>query len=593
MLEQEKTTKQILEEREEELKRERIPLYSPEALKVIEEELGKWKKTRFREDQLRNWELVTSNVLGSEIPKKLLYTPVDASELDYVKDIGFSGQEPFTRGIHPNMYRGRFATLRPLGGGGVSAGHTEDQNTRFKVQIENGATGLNVAYADLSLLQLCGSDDPRMEGQVGLIAYPIDSVDDTHIAFKDIPIDKISASYIGHYPTNCTVGFAQYLVMAEERGIPWDKLPSSMQNDVVMENAVRAGMDYLPTKDVFRIQCDNAEFVRKNVPQCNFVTLNGYNLREFGTSGVTEIAVAFANAIDMLKEFQRRGLDPGWMAERIAFFWSIGNDFFDEVARLRAARRLWYKIIKYQFGSNNPRAMWSRMAAQTSGVALRREEPYNNIARAALQSLACILGGVQSFHTDSYDEAYSHPTAIASLIALRTQEIIECEAGVREVVDPLGGSFYIEALTNEYERKILDELDEIQHQGGIVAIIESGWLRRKVVEFLNREQKLIEDGKIKIVGYNCYKTDEKLPGIEEVKYAEGVREKQLEKIKKLKDMRDNEKVREALDELIKACRNGGNVMEYCVKAARVRATTQETFGAIKEAFGLWKPPLSY
>jgi methylmalonyl-CoA mutase N-terminal domain/subunit len=593
MVTKETFTKKVLETKEEGGEKDRVPLYSKKALEIIAKESKRWQETKLPKEDQDNFSRVHHSILGSEIPKRLVYTPLDISGLDYLADSGLPGEEPFVRGVHPNMYRGRQATLRPLVAGGIGGGGPEEQNTYWKIALERGATGLQMAFNDVPQLQLCGYDDPQVRGQVGRIGGGTDTVDDWHILLKDIPLKKVSLSITGHYPTNSLVAFAGLLVWAEETGMPWDQLIGSTQNDVVMEEVVRTGYDYLPAKDVFRIQCDNAEFMQKHTPKWNSVTLNGYNLREAGTSGITEIAVAFVNGIDMIKELQRRGVDINRAAERIAFFWSFSQDFFDEIARIRAARRLWYKILKYQFGATNPRAMLMRSAVQTAGVSLRREEPLNNIARATMQGLAAVLAGVQSFHIDCYDEAYSPPSDEAGMVALRSAQIIQNEIGVHNTVDPMGGSYYVEALTEEFEQRILEEIDEMQRLGGIIGMIESGWLHRKIAEYASREQKLIESGELKIVGYNCYKTALNLPEIAGAKYVEGAEERILARQKKIRETRDNKKVEEALAGLSKACKTSKNLVPYTMESARVRATLGEMFGAIKDGFGFWDPPTRY
>src|SRR3972149_6976729 len=346
------------------------------------------------------------------------------------------------------------------------------------------------------------------------------------LLFKDIPLDQVTVSLVTHYPSNTAILFPMYLALAERRGIPWDRLRGSVQNDITLEEVVRTGPEYIPPADCFRLQCDNIEFIRERVPQWNYATINGYNLREFGTSGVTEMAVALANAIETIEDQIRRGHDVDWVAERLAFFWSIASDFFDEAARLRAVRRLWYRIMKYRFEAKIPRSTWMRCHVQTSGVSLMRQEPMNNIARAAFQALSSVLGGVQSLHVDSFDEAYSVPTEEAALLSLRTQQIIQAETGVTEVVDPLGGSFYVEALTNDIEKRILDEVEEIEKLGGYVAAIEKGWIHRKVANHFHNEQAKIEKGDIKVVGLNCYKSTYETPPINVFQYPSGVEERQ-------------------------------------------------------------------
>ncbi len=580
-----KTTKEILKEKLSGEKR--TPLYSKQVLKKLEGEFDRWKNTVVREQDRKNWEVTPHTILGSEIPRELLYTPLSNPDFDYQEDLGFSGEEPYTRGVHPNMYRGRAFTMRQIFG----AGSPEECNRRMKVLLEHGATGTNWAL-DLATVQMFDSDEPEAKGQVATVGVPIDCVEDMEVICKDIPLDKVSASIITHYPRNTAIIFPMYLVMAERRGIPWDKLPGSSQNDFIMESLVRSASEYIPPKADFRIQCDNIEFIRKNVPQWNYVTLNGYNLREWGTSGITEMAAAVANAIEILKEMQRRGHDIDWVAERLAFFWAPANDFFEEVARIRAVRRLWYKIMKYRFEAKNPRSMWMRCHVQTSGVSLTREEPLNNIVRAAYHALAAVLGGAQSLHVDSYDEAYCVPSEEASILSLRTQQIIEAETQVTQVVDPLGGSFYVEALTNDIENRILEELDEIERMGGIVEAVTSGSLHNKIVRFINREQKMIANGEIKVVGRNYYRApDLKLPEVSVHEYDEKIAQQMREKLARLKARRNNMKVQETLKNLVEACKNGKNVMEYTVECARADVTEGEMRRAFVEAFGLWKPPM--
>ncbi len=581
----EKTTKEILKEKMPQ--RERTSLYNPEALKKIEQDFEHWKNTVVRERDRENWYVTPRSILGSEIPRALLYTPLDNPDLDYKEDLGNSGEEPYTRGLHANMYRGRTFTMRQLSG----AGSPEYINGRIRMLLDHGATGVNLAL-DLATVQMFDSDEPESKGQVGTVGVPIDCVEDMEVIFKDVPIDKVSVSVVTHYPRNTAILFPMYLVMAERRGIPWDKLPGSVQNDFIMENLVRSASEYIPPKDDFRVQCDNIEFLRQNVPQWNYITLNGYNLREWGTSGVTEMAVAVANGIEILKELTRRGHDIDWVAERLAFFWSIGNDFFEEVARLRAVRRLWYRIMKYRVDAKSPSGMWVRCHVQTSGVSLHSEEPMNNVIRAAYHALAAVLGGVQSLHVDSYDEAYCVPSEEASLLSLRTQQIVEAETQVTQVVDPLGGSFYVEALTNKLEKRILDEVDKIEKVGGIVEAVASGWLHSKCSSFIEREQRMIAEGEIKIVGRNYLKDpNQKMPDISVHKYEETMRKQMQDKLARIRQQRDNEKASNSLSALKEACKRGDNVMAYCLEAARAGATEGEMRRIFVEAFGLWKTPI--
>jgi len=580
----EKTTKQILEEKLSEFGH--APIYSDEAITEIQKAIDKWKDTVPSKRDRMDWHVTLHSVLGSDIPRGLFYTPVDVAALAYRKDMGLPGEEPYLRGIHANMYRGREFTMRQLSG----FGSPESTNERIRFLLAHGATGVNIVF-DLPTIQEYDSDDPMARGQVGMGGVAIDSVDDMERLFRGVPIDEISVSLVTHYPTNTAILFAMYLVMAERRGISWDKLNGSVQNDLVMEEVVRGAPSFIPPKECFRIQCDNLEFIRESAPRWNCVTFNGYNLRETGTAAVTETSVAMANAIESLKEMTRRGYDVDWVAERIAFFWDIANDFFEEVARLRAARRLWYRIMKYRFGAKSARSMWMRCHVQTSGLCLAREEPMNNIVRAAYHALAAVLGGAQSLHVDSYDEAYSVPTEAASLVSLRTQQIIQKETMVTQVVDPLGGSFYVEWLTDDMERMVLAEINEIEELGGIVTAIEKGWLHKKIAAYAHRENRMIEQGKTEIVGHNCFKaSDVDTPEIDVFRYAGDVTEKQCRKLQKLRSERDNERVKHRLEALREACRRRENVLPYCVEAAKANATEGEMARVFREAFGSWKPP---
>ncbi len=583
MKENEKTTKEILADAA--AAQERTPLYNPAALESMRRQFDDWMRSTVREQDRREWLKTPRTVLGSDIPREMLYTPLSQPDFDYQEDLGNAGQEPFTRGIHANMYRGREFTMRQLTG----FGSPEDTNGRMKFMLDHGATGLNILF-DIPTIQMYDSDDPLAQGQVGMSGVCVDSVEDMALLFKDIRLDEVTVSIVTHYPSNTAILFPLFLALAEERGIPWEKLRGSVQNDTTLEEVIRSGAEFIAPKDCFRIQCDNIEFIRKNVPQWNFITLNGYNLREFGTSGVTEMAVAVANGIATLQEMIRRGYEVDSVADRLSFFWSPASDFFEEAARLRAVRRLWYKIMKYRFQAKNPRAMWMRCHVQTSGVSLVQQEPLNNVIRAAYHALSAVLGGAQSLHVDSYDEAYSVPTAEAALLSLRTQQILQEETGIIDVVDPLGGSYYVEALTSDIERRILDEVNEIERGGGYVSAIESGQLHRKISAYFTNQQKEIEKGDIRIVAYNRYRSDSAPPPINVFRYPEGVENRQRDRLARLRLNRDNERVAAALAALMEACRKGENILPHSVACARARCTEGELFKVFKEAFGLWKPP---
>ncbi len=585
MATEKQNTREILNER---VKNENPkPLYNKETLNAIKKDYDTLKSKYTGADGSQNWTVTPYTILGSEIPRDMLYTPAQVPDFDYNFDLGMPGSEPFTRGVHPNMYRGKKFTMRQING----FGGPEETNQRLKYMLKHGATGLSVIH-DLPTTQMYDSDDPISKGQVGMSGVAIDSADDMEICFKDIPIDKVTVSLVTHYPSNTAILFPMYMAAALRRGYSLDAIKGSVQNDITLEEVVRSGPEYIPPKDCFRVQCDNIEYIKNNVPNFNFTTLNGYNLHEFGTSGVTEMAVAVSNAMESLDELIRRGYEADWIAERLAFFWSISSDFFEEVARIRAVRRLWYKIMKYKYGAKNPRAMWMRCHVQTSGISLVREEPLNNLIRAAVQGLSAVFAGVQSLHVDSYDEAYSVPTEESALLSLRTQQIIQEETAITEVVDPLGGSFYVEALTNDIENRILDEICEIEKVGGYVRSIEKGWIHNKIANYFYKEKQLIDKGDIKFVGSNVFRSaEQKKPTIDIFRYPEGVEERQKAKLAKLRMSRDNEKVGANLAALENACRKNINIVPFSLECAQSGCSVGEIFKVFKKSFGLWKPPV--
>ncbi|MCL5069784.1 MAG: methylmalonyl-CoA mutase family protein [Actinobacteria bacterium] len=581
-----KTTKDILREKIGQNKRK--PLFDKEALSGIKKDFEEWKSGTVKENDRNKWFVTPQTILGSEMPRELIYTPLNISDLDYTNDLGNSGQAPFTRGLHPNMYRGKKFTIRQING----FGGPEDTNERLKFMLKNGATGLSVIF-DIPTVQMYDSDDPISRGQVGTSGVAIDSTGDMEILFDGVAIEDVTISLVTHYPSNTAILFPMFLAMAERRGVSWNSLRGSIQNDITLEEVVRSGPEYIPPRDCFRMQCDNVEFTRREVPNWNFITLNGYNLHDFGTSGITEMAVAISNGMETIDNLIARGYDVDWVGERLAFFWSIASDFFDEVSRIRAARRLWYKIMKHKYNAQNPRLMWMRCHVQTSGITLTRQEPLNNIIRAAIQALSAVMGGVQSLHVDSYDEAYAVPTEEAALLSLRTQQIIQSETAVTEVVDPLGGSYYVEALTNGIEKRILDEVEEIEKLGGYVAAIEKGWIHRKVANHFHNEQAKIEKGDIRVVGLNCYKSTYETPPINVFKYPLGVEERQAAKLAKLRETRNNTEAEKALKKLEEACAGHANIVPYSVQCARAGCTEGEIFKVFKKVFGLWKPPVIF
>lgn len=556
-------------------------LYNKEALEEISNNYRDWLDSN-KFDSLSK---TPNTILGYNLPRELIYTPLSHFTFSY-SQLGNPGEEPFTRGIHSTMYRGKEFTMRQITG----LGSPLDTNQRIKFMLDNGATGISIVF-DIPTIQMYDSDDPMSQGQVGMSGVCIDSIEDMDELFNGIELDKVTTSLVTHYPSNTSILFPMFLALSEERNIPWNKLSGSVQNDITMEELVRSGLEYIPPEQCFRLQCDNIEFIKKNVPKWNFITLNGYNLREFGTSGITEMSVALCNGMTTLDELLRRGFSIDEVANRLAFFWAPGNDFFAEIARIRAVRRLWYKIIKYKYKAENPKSMWMRCHVQTSGISLIQQEPLNNIIRAAYHALASVLSGVQSLHVSSYDEAYSIPTEEAALISLRTQQILQTEMGITDVVDPLGGSYYIETLTDKMEELIINEIDEIEENGGFIESIKSNFIHDKITKFMVDQQKKIDSGEIKIVSSNIYPNSRELPEINVFKNYENTEREQINKLHSLRLKRNSDEVIRTLQSLEDSCKNGTNIIPASIECAKARCTEGELFNVFKKSFGRWSPKI--
>lgn len=524
---------------------------------------------------------------SSGIPLKHVYTPADIADLDYERDVGFPGQPPYLRGVYPTMYRGRDFTMRQLTG----FGSPQDLNQRIKFMLEHGGNGVNILF-DLPTILGYDSDSSEAEGNVGQCGTCVDSIEDIGAIFQDIPIDELSVSIVTHLPSTTTVIFCMYLALAQERGIDPGRLRGTTQNDFIMECAVGSAPEMIPPRHSFRLQCDAVEYMRQIIPRWNPISYNGYNLREAGSSAVQEVAVAMANAIATLEELVSRGYDVDHVAPRLSFFWDLCNDFFEEIAKCRASRRVWYRIMRDRFGATNPRSGLMRFHVQTSGISLPSVEPLNNIARSSIQGLAAILGGAQSLHIDSYDEAYSVPTEEAALVSLRTQQILQAETNATSTVDPMAGSYFVEYLTSEMERRILDAIAEIENMGGLVASVEKGWLHREIAETAHRQQQAIESGEMRVVGVNFLKGDTEVSQpIDVFSYPEDTEAKQKAKLGKLRQDRDFDNVQSHLEEVRRRCRADENVMPAVLEAVKARATLGEIQGVYRQVFGSWAFPL--
>jgi methylmalonyl-CoA mutase N-terminal domain/subunit len=521
----------------------------------------------------------------SGIPVDALYTPEDVAPMDYLRDLGFPGLEPFIRGVYPTMYRGRTWTQRQLAG----FGPPEETNKRYKFLLEQGATGINGVF-DYPTLRGYDSTDPFARADAGRGGVAIDTIEDMRILFEGIPIEQVSTSLVTCQPI-CNISVqSMYFGNAQNRGLPLRALAGTSQNDFLLETVVTIAPGVLPPEYSFKLSCDAIEFCTRHAPRWNPISYAGYNYRESGCTAVQEVAFVMANAIACTEELLRRGLPLESFAARLSFFLSAHSDFFEEIAKYRAARRLWAKIMKNRFGAKIPRDLMFRFHVQTAGVSLTAQQPLNNVSRAAYQALSAVLGGAQSVHVDSYDEALCTPTELSSLTALRTQQILQLETHVTHTIDPLGGSYFVESLTNQLEEKIEAMIGEIDRLGGLVKAVKQGWIHQEIANTAYEYQKAVEAGRMPIVGVNCYRIeDEELP-FEIFRNPEtlAVQEKKLERIKKERSAREVEKV---LGDLGRACDEGENLMELLVDGVKSYVTEGEVSGVLKKHYGVWDPPL--
>ena len=516
---------------------------------------------------------------------KPLYTPDDLAGFDYLRDLGFPGEAPFIRGVHPTMYRGRTWTHRQLAG----FGPPEETNKRYKFLLQQGASGINGVF-DYPTLRGYSSDDPDVYADVGRGGVAIDTVDDMRILFDGIPIDQVSVSLVTCQPI-CNISMqSMYFANALDRGIPLDRLAGTSQNDFLMETATTIAPGVLPPQASFKVSCDAIEFCTKNAPRWNPISFAGYNYREAGCTAPQEVALVIAHAIACSEEMLKRGLEIDSFANRLSFFLSAHNDFFEEIAKYRAARRIYCSIMKKRFNARDPRSLMFRFHVQTAGVALTAQQPLNNVARAAYHALAAVLGGAQSVHVDAYDEALCTPTELSSVTALRTQQILQNETGVTNTIDPLGGSYFLESLTNRMETEICGILDEIDSLGGLVKAVENGWIHKEIAEAAYKYQWAIENGEMPIVGVNCFKIEDEVLPIELFSSPETLKV-QKKKLQIIKKKRNAAEVARSLDAISRCCEKNGNLMELMVGAVKSHLTEGEISQALKRVYGVWDPPL--
>ena len=511
-----------------------------------------------------------------------LYTPADTQDLDFNRDISFPGEFPYTRGIHPTGYRGKLWTMRQFAGFSTP----EETNARFKYLLDQGQTGLSVAY-DLPTLMGYDADSPLSEGEVGKCGVAVSSLADMEVLFDGIPLEKVTDSQTINAPAS--VLLAMYLVVAEKQGASWDKISGTLQNDILKEYIAQKEWIY-PIRPAMNLVIDTFEFCTKHVPRYNPISVSGYHIREAGATAAQELAFTLRDGIEYVAWGVDAGMDVDSFVPRISFFFNAHNDFFEEIAKYRAARRIWAREMKRRFGSDHPRTLQMRFHTQTAGVSLTVQQPLNNIVRVAIQALAGVLGGTQSLHTDAYDEALALPTDRAALIALRTQQIIAEETGVVHTVDPLGGSYYLEALTEKMEQEALDYFRKIDAMGGMVAAIEKGFPQREIQDSAYQYQKAVERREQIIVGVNKYAMAEEPGEVPILVIDESVREHQVERLEQTRARRDGGAVAKALDQLKTAASRNENTMPATIEAVRAYATLGEICSALREVYGIYEEP---
>lgn len=510
-----------------------------------------------------------------------LYSPSDLSDRDFAKDISFPGEFPYTRGIHPTGYRGKLWTMRQFAGFSTP----EETNARFKYLLEQGQTGLSVAY-DLPTLMGYDADSPLSEGEVGKCGVAVSSLKDMEVLFSDIPLEQVTVSQTINAPAS--VLLAMYLVVAEKQKADWKKISGTLQNDILKEYIAQKEWIY-PIRPAMKLVIDTFEFCNEHVPRYNPISVSGYHIREAGATALQELAFTLRDGVEYVDWGLRAGLDVDRFVPRMSFFFNAHNDFFEEIAKYRAARAIWAREMRDRFGSTNERTLKLRFHTQTAGVSLTVQQPLNNIVRVAIQALAGVLGGTQSLHTDAYDEALALPTDHAALIALRTQQIIADETGVANTVDPLGGSYFVEALTAKMEEGSRDYFRKIDSLGGMVAAIEKGFPQREIQESAYQYQKAVERGDQVIVGVNKFEMEEKTP-IQTLVIDDAVRDHQVERLEQTRAQRDAGAVHNALEKLKGAAKNEQNTMPATIEAVRAYATLGEICSALRDVYGVYEEP---
>jgi methylmalonyl-CoA mutase N-terminal domain/subunit len=556
-------------------------MFDEKEIKKIKQERERWEKTT-----LPNWikqcpECKAEFKNHSGMTIKRLYTPESIKNMDYTRELGFPGEYPFTRGVHATMYRGRLWTMRLFAGYGTAA----QTNQRFKYLLSEGETGLSTAF-DYPTIMGYDADHSMAKGEVGVCGVAISSLRDMEVLLDGIPLDKVTTSMTINGPASMLL--AMYAAVGDKQGVPRAKLGGTTQNDNLKEFFAQKLCIFPPEPSV-KLTTDIIEYCAKHLPRWNPVSISGYHIREAGATALQELAFTLYDGLSYVESTLKRGLKVDDFAPRLSFFFASHNDLFEEIAKFRAARRLWGKIMKERFHAKNPRSMWMRMHIQTSGCTLTAQQPLNNIARTTIQALAAVLGGTQSLHTNSYDEALCLPTEDAVRVALRTQQIIAHESGATNTVDPLAGSYYVEELTNEMEEKAAEYIRKIDEMGGAIPAIEKGFMQKEIADSAYRYQREVEEKKRVIVGVNEYtiEEEEECP-IELLRVDPKVEGEQVARLQKLKRERDNRKVKELLEKLHYAAEKNENLMPTIIEAVKAYVTLGEITEVLREVYGEYK-----
>jgi methylmalonyl-CoA mutase N-terminal domain/subunit len=556
-------------------------MYDPKKLEELRQEMEKWEETTLQNSLARKPERRQRFFTTSSETIDRVYTPLDVSELDYQEDLGMPGEYPYTRGIHPTMHRGRLWTMRMFAGFGTA----EETNQRFKYLLEQGQTGLSIAF-DLPTLMGYDTDAPPALGEFGKCGVAVSSLKDMEILLDGIPLDKVSTSMTINSPA--AVIWAMYIAAAEKQGVRPEQLRGTTQNDILKEYIAQKEFIF-PPEPSMRLVVDTIEYGTQMVPQWNTISISGYHIREAGSTAAQELAFTLADGLEYVRWALERGLNVDDFAPRLSFFFNAHNDFFEEIAKYRAARRIWSREMRQTFGAKNPRSWLMRFHTQTAGVSLTAQQPENNIIRVAIQALAAVLGGTQSLHTNSMDEALALPSEEAVTIALRTQQVIAEESGVANTVDPLGGSFFVEAQTSHMEQQAYEYFRRIEELGGMLPAIDKGFFQSEISDAAYQYQREIDQGLRKIVGVNAY-DDQKPVKIPILEMDPQGYQRQVARLKKVRTNRDQGRVGQTLDRLRIACQGTENTMPYILEAVHAYATLGEIIDVMRDEFGVYQEP---